>query len=250
VSELQHPNARSFELVADVYERARPEYPAEAVAWIVRELDLREGRTVLDLGAGTGKLTRALVQTGARVTAVEPGEAMLGELRRVLPDVEALLGGAEEIPLGDHSVDAVTVGQAFHWFRQDEAVPELHRVLRPGGAVALVWNSRDQTRPLQRRISELIKSLVPAGRPPVGHSANALEQSDLFGPVERHTFPFVQRLDADGVADRIASVSFVAAAPPDVRAELDRELREAVAAEGGVVDFAYVTEVYTSRAQA
>jgi len=250
VSELQHPNARSFELVADVYERARPEYPAEAVAWIVRELDLREGRTVLDLGAGTGKLTRALVQTGARVTAVEPGEAMLGELRRVLPDVEALLGGAEEIPLGDHSVDAVTVGQAFHWFRQDEAVPELHRVLRPGGAVALVWNSRDQTRPLQRRISELIKSLVPAGRPPVGHSAIALEQSDLFGPVERHTFPFVQRLDADGVADRIASVSFVAAAPPDVRAELDRELREAVAAEGGVVDFAYVTEVYTSRAQA
>jgi ubiquinone/menaquinone biosynthesis C-methylase UbiE len=250
VSELQHPNARSFELVADVYERARPEYPAEAVAWIVRELDLREGRTVLDLGAGTGKLTRALVQTGARVTAVEPGEAMLGELRRVLPDVEALLGGAEEIPLGDHSVDAVTVGQAFHWFRQDEAVPELHRVLRPGGAVALVWNSRDQTRPLQRRISELIKSLVPAGRPPVGHSANALEQSDLFGPVERHTFPFVHRLDADGVADRIASVSFVAAAPPDVRAELDRELREAVAAEGGVVDFAYVTEVYTSRAQA
>jgi ubiquinone/menaquinone biosynthesis C-methylase UbiE len=250
VSELQHPNARSFELVADVYERARPEYPAEAVAWIVRELDLREGRTVLDLGAGTGKLTRALVQTGARVTAVEPGEAMLGELRRVLPDVEALLGGAEEIPLGDHSVDAVTVGQAFHWFRQDEAVPELHRVLRPGGAVALVWNSRDQTRPLQRRISELIKSLVPAGRPPVGHSANALEQSDLFGPVERHTFPFVHRLDADGVADRIASVSFVAAAPPDVRAELDRELRETVAAEGGVVDFAYVTEVYTSRAQA
>jgi ubiquinone/menaquinone biosynthesis C-methylase UbiE len=250
VSELQHPNARSFELVADVYERARPEYPAEAVAWIVRELDLREGRKVLDLGAGTGKLTRALVQTGARVTAVEPGEAMLGELRRVLPDVEALLGGAEEIPLGDHSVDAVTVGQAFHWFRQDEAVPELHRVLRPGGAVALVWNSRDQTRPLQRRISELIKSLVPAGRPPVGHSANALEQSDLFGPVERHTFPFVHRLDADGVADRIASVSFVAAAPPDVRAELDRELREAVAAEGGVVDFAYVTEVYTSRAQA
>ncbi len=250
MSELQHPSARSFELVADVYERARPQYPAEAVAWIVGELDLREGRTVLDLGAGTGKLTRALVETGARVIAVEPGEAMLGELRRVLPDVEALLGGAEAIPLGDDSVDAVTVGQAFHWFRHDEAVPELHRVLRPGGAVALVWNSRDQARPLQRTISELIKPFIPAGRPPVGHSANALEQSDLFGPVEKRTFPFVQRLDADGVADRIASVSFVAAAPADVRAELDRKLREAVAAEGGIVDFAYLTEVYTSRARA
>ena len=249
MSELQHPSARSFELVADVYERARPEYPAEAVAWVVDELELREGRMVLDLGAGTGKLTRALVQTGARVIAVEPGEAMLGELRRVLPEVEALLGGAEAIPLGDKSVDAITVGQAFHWFRPEEAVPELHRVLRTGGAVALVWNSRDQARPLQRTISELIKPLVPEGRPPVGESANALERSDLFGPVERRTFPFVQRLDADGVADRIASVSFVAAAPADVRAELERKLREAVAAEGGTVDFAYLTEVYVSHAQ-
>jgi ubiquinone/menaquinone biosynthesis C-methylase UbiE len=248
VSELQHPNARSFELVADVYERARPEYPAEAVAWIADELALREGRTVLDLGAGTGKLTRALVQTGARVIAVEPGEAMLGELRRVLPEVEALAGGAEAIPLADASVDAVAVGQAFHWFRHDEAVPELHRVLRPGGAVALIWNSRDHRRPLQREISELIKPLIPAGRPPVGHSARVLEQSELFGPVVERTFPFVQQLDADSLADRIASVSFVAAAPDEVRAELDRKLRDAVAAQGGLVDFAYLTEVYVTHA--
>jgi ubiquinone/menaquinone biosynthesis C-methylase UbiE len=248
VSELQHPQSRSFELVADVYERARPEYPPEAVAWIVQELDLRAGRTVLDLGAGTGKLTRALVTTGAHLIAVEPGEQMLAELRRVLPDVEARLGGAEAIPLADDSVDAVTVGQAFHWFRQEQAVPELHRVLRAGGAVALIWNSRDQERPLQRELSELIRPFIPEGRPPVGHSVNALEESDLFGPVERRTFPFVQQLDADGVADRIASVSFVAAAPPEPRAELDRKLREIVAAKGGVVDFAYLTEVYVSRA--
>lgn len=248
MSELQHPQSRPFELVADVYERARPEYPAEAVAWIVQELDLRPGRTVLDLGAGTGKLTRALVPTGAQVIVVEPGEQMLAELRRVLPDVEARLGGAEAIPLADDSVDAVTVGQAFHWFRHDEAVPELQRVLRPGGAVALVWNSRDQERPLQRELSELIKPFVPEGRPPVGDSAKALARSDLFGAVERRAFPFAQQLDADGVADRIASVSFVAAAPPERRADLDRRLREIVAAEGGVVDFAYVTEVYVSRA--
>jgi ubiquinone/menaquinone biosynthesis C-methylase UbiE len=248
VSELQHPQSRSFELVADVYERARPEYPAEAVAWIVDELGLSEGRTVLDLGAGTGKLTRALVPTGARVIAVEPGEAMLGELRRVVPNVEGLLGGAEAIPLADHSVDAVTVGQAFHWFRTEEAVPELHRVLRPGGGVALIWNSRDQGRPLQREISDLIKPLIPPGRAPVGHSAKALEESELFGPVEERRFPLVQQLDADAVAARIASISFVAAAPPDTRAELDRKLRDVVAAEGGVVDFAYITEVFVSRA--
>ena len=247
MSELQHPQSRSFERVAEVYERARPEYPREAVAWIAEQLDLHDGRTVLDLGAGTGKLTRALLQTGAHVIAVEPGEAMLGELRRVLPDVEALLGGAEAIPLADDSVDAATVGQAFHWFRHDEAVPELHRVLRPGGAVALVWNSRDHNRPLQREISALIKPFVPPDRPPVGRSAQALESSELFGSVEKRTFPLVQRLDADAVSDRIASISFVAAAPDDVRAELDRKLREVVAAQGGVVDFAYLTEVYVSR---
>lgn len=248
MSELQHPQARSFERVADVYERARPEYPAEAVAWLNQQLDLRRGRTVLDLGAGTGKLTRALVRTGAHVVAVEPGEQMLAELRRVLPDVESRLGAAEAIPLADDSVDAVTVGQAFHWFRRDEALPELHRVLRPGGAVALIWNSRDHDRPLQREIGDLIKPLVPAGRPPVGESANELESSALFGPIERRTFPFSQRLDANGVADRIASISFVAAAPPERRAALDRKLREVVTAHGGVVDFPYRTEVYVSRA--
>jgi len=248
VSELQHPNSRSFELVADVYERARPEYPPEAVAWLAEQLGLGPGRTVLDLGAGTGKLTRALVPSGARVIAVEPGERMLAELRRAVPGVEALRGAAEAIPLGDDSVDAITVGQAFHWFRHDEAVPELHRVLRPGGSVALIWNSRDQERPLQRELSELIRPLMPPARPPVGHSVKALDESDLFGPVERRTFPFLQQLDADRLVDRIASVSFVAAAPADARAELERRLRDIVAAEGGSVEFAYLTEVYVSRA--
>jgi SAM-dependent methyltransferase len=248
VSDLQHPNSRSFELVADVYERARPEYPPEAVAWLAEKLGLAEGRSVLDLGAGTGKLTRALVPTGARVIAVEPGERMLAELRRAVPGIEARLGAAEAIPLPDESVDAITVGQAFHWFRHDEAVPELHRVLSSGGSIALIWNSRDQERPLQRDFSELIRPLLPPDRPPVGHSVKALEESELFGPVERRTFPFLQELDADGLVDRMASVSFVAAAAPDARAELERGLREIVAAEGGSVEFAYVTEVYVSRA--
>ncbi len=248
MSSQQHPDSRSFELVADKYERARPEYPPEAVAWIGEQLDLREGRTVLDLGAGTGKLTRALLGTGARVIAIEPGEAMLAELRRVLPDVEAVRGAAEAIPLDDDSVDAITVGQAFHWFRQDEALPELHRVLLPGGAVALIWNSRDQERQLQREITDLIKPFIPEGRPPVGDSARALDASNLFGPIEERGFRFSQELDADALVDRIASVSFVAAAPPERREGLERRLREVVAAQGGRVDFPYLTEVYVSRA--
>jgi SAM-dependent methyltransferase len=141
----------------------------------------------------------------------------------------------------------VTVGSAYHWFRHDEALPELHRVLRPGGAVALIWNAREGERPLQQEISELIKPLAPPDRPTAGRSATELAKSGLFGPVEQRGFPFVQRLDADGVADRIASVSYVAAAPAEQRAELDRKLREVVAAQGGVVDFPYVAEVYLSR---
>jgi SAM-dependent methyltransferase len=248
VSELQHPGARGFELVAGLYERARPAYPADAIAWIAEQLDLREGRTVLDLGAGTGKLTRALVDTGARVVAVEPGDAMRAELSRVVPGVEALRGAAEAIPLPDGSVDAAAVGQAFHWFRQAEAIPELHRVLRPGGALALVWNSRDQESELQREISDLIIPLVTSRRAVSARSSRSLEESELFGPLEERRFGFVDELDEDGLAERIASVSFVAAASAEVRHDVELRLRELVRRRGGRVDFAYVTGVYVSRA--
>ena len=234
--------------MADVYERARPEYPAEAVDWIAARLDLRPGRTVLDLGAGTGKLTRALIPTGVRVIAVEPGDAMRAELERAVPSAVALRGSAEAIPLGDDTVDAITVGQAFHWFRHDEAIPELHRVLRRGEAVALVWNSRDHDAPLHQEVGALIAPFVPADRPPSEHWQLALEESPLFGALERQRFPFSQTLDADALAERIASVSFVAAAPAKARQQLDAELRALAARLGGFVDFSYVTAVYVSPA--
>src|SRR5205807_4612798 len=110
------PDVRGFDRAAEIYERARPEYPPQAVTWLAERLDLRAGRTVVDLGAGTGKLTRALVATGARIVAVEP----LAEMRRVLegavPEAEALAGTAEAMPLPDAFADAVTVAAAFHWF--------------------------------------------------------------------------------------------------------------------------------------
>ncbi len=251
MSELQHPGSRAFELVADVYERARPEYPAEAVAWIADRLELRAGRTVLDLGAGTGKLTRALVATGANVIAVEPGKAMMAELVHAVPEAQAVQGAAEDIPLPDASVDAVTVGQAFHWFRHDEALPELHRVLRSQGGISLVWNSRDQDAPLQCDLTDLIARFFPPDRPggPGGGSwAQPLAESDLFEPLDERRFRFAQTLDADALVDRIASISFVAASPLEERLALEQRLREIVAANGGTVDFPYVTVVYVSRA--
>jgi ubiquinone/menaquinone biosynthesis C-methylase UbiE len=246
VSELQHPDARSFELVADLYERARPGYPQEAIDWVIGKLGIASTSTVLDLGAGTGKLTRALVETDARVIAVEPGDAMRAELERALPDVETLRGAAEAIPLPDRSVDCVAIGQAFHWFRHEEAMPELHRVLRPGGGLALLWNSRDPEAPVHQEISTLVSPFVPPDRS--GHDTwpKPLEQSRLFTQIEEAHFKFVQELDADALSARISSTSFVAAAPVEARRDLDLRLREVAERLGGVVAFPYVTNVYVS----
>lgn len=248
MSELQHPDSRPFELVADLYERVRPGYPPEAVRWIAERLDLRGGRIVLDLGAGTGKLTRALVETGAEVVAVEPGDAMRAELERVLPEVRTLRGSAESIPLPDGSVDAITVGQAFHWFRFDEALRELHRVLRSSGGVALTWNGRDPESRLQAEIKELLEPFVPSGRAHAQDTSRHLAESPLFHSFEQGTFRFVEELDADGLVGRIASISFVAGSTPEKRAELEHKLRALAARSGGVVEFPYVTDVYISRA--
>ena len=115
----------SFESVAELYERSRPAYAEDAVAWAAGRLGLGPGRRVLDLAAGTGKLTRQLLALGVDVVAVEPGDEMRGVLERVLPEVEVLAGRAEQIPLPDASVDAVAVGQAFHWFDPEPALAEM-----------------------------------------------------------------------------------------------------------------------------
>jgi SAM-dependent methyltransferase len=180
-----HPAAAGFARAADVYERARPEYPPEAVIWVADRLELRPGRVVVDVGAGTGKLTRLLVPTGARVVAIEPQEEMLAVLREAVPEAEALEGSAESLPLADGFAEAVTAASAFHWFEPSRALPEIARVLRPGGRLALVFNTRDPEDALQRELTEL---LVPHGirvswmrdlDPP-----RTLETSGLFEPPE------------------------------------------------------------------
>jgi SAM-dependent methyltransferase len=239
-----HPTAaRGFDAGAEAYERGRPGYPDAAVAWLTEGLGLRPGRTVLDLAAGTGKLTRQLVPIGARVIAVEPIEGMRQQLERVLPGIEALPGTAEHIPLADGSVDAVTVAQAFHWFRPEEAAAEIHRVLRPGGGLALIWNSRDVDDPLQ---IELDRILAPC-RGRLGEFPDwrqSLEASELFGPVEETTFRFEQLLDVDTLAERVHSISVIAALPDDERRAVLERVREAASGLEEPFAFRYVTEVF------
>jgi SAM-dependent methyltransferase len=142
--------------VAPDYERHRPEYPEEALRWAANRLGLEERARLLDVGAGTGKLTRGLVALGYEVVAVEPGGPMLEELRKAVPEAEVLEGSAEAIALPDACADAAFAAQAFHWFDRERAVPELHRLVRPGGGLALLWNWWDDRDPLQHELAELI----------------------------------------------------------------------------------------------
>src|SRR5437879_5536038 len=122
---------RGFDAGADAYERARPSYPADAVAWLVEHLKIGPGARVCDLAAGTGKLTRLLAPSSAELIAVEPVEGMSRHLRAAQPGVPVVAATAEALPFADGSLDAVTVAQAFHWFDADRAFGELARVLRP-----------------------------------------------------------------------------------------------------------------------
>jgi SAM-dependent methyltransferase len=232
-----HPATRGF-TEAERYERGRPDYPAAAVDAIVSELNLRAGRTVLDLGAGTGKLTRLLVPSGANVIAVEP----IREMREQLTGVVALAGTAERIPLTDGYVDAVTVAQAFHWFDADVALREIHRVLRTRGGVALIWNARDERDPLQAALSEIFDRYE--GDTPRRQNRNwktVLSDSGLFERTRRVLFPHVQQVDEQGVVDRVLSVSFMASLPVDERAEVERQVR---ALAKGATQLPYMTELY------
>jgi ubiquinone/menaquinone biosynthesis C-methylase UbiE len=237
----------AFERVAALYERVRPGYPEEAIAWLAEQLALGPGLIVLDLAAGTGKLTRELLGLGAKVVAVEPGDEMRAQLVKAVPEVEALAGTAEAIPLDEGSVDAVTVAQAFHWFRFGEALQEICRVLRPGGGLGLIWNERDPDDELQKRISELIDPFVPPGRPAVLQSGwrEAIEADPRFGSIEERAFSLLEELDADRVAARIATISFIASAPETERAELEPRLRVLIGA--GPIAYRSVTHAFVTK---
>jgi len=241
VTRIDPAAAVGFARAAEVYERARPSYPPDAVAWLAERCRLGPGRTVVDLGAGTGKLTRLLPATGARVIAVEP----IAEMRALITDVEAPEGTAEAIPLPDGTADTIVVAQAFHWFDHDRALPELHRVLSAGGRLGLIWNSRDLDDPLQGALEEL---LVPLRRRVSDQQSGAwrppLEASPLFGAVEEASFPFAQSFTADDLCERVASTSFVAAATPHEREELLARVRALTVGLEAPFPFRYRTDVY------
>jgi SAM-dependent methyltransferase len=236
--------AAGFGSAAEVYERARPSYPPEAIDWLFERTRTGPGDTIVDLGAGTGKLTRLLVPSGARVVAVEP----IPEMRALIDVGEAIDGTAEAIPMTDGSAALVTVAQAFHWFDLDRALPEIHRVLRTGGSLALVWNMRDLDDPVQRGVEDLLaahRGRITAQRE--GRWRAPLSASPLFGDSETETFRYEQQFTADDLVARVSSTSFVAAMDEAERRPLLDDVRALVAGRDEPFPFPYVTEVLVSR---
>jgi SAM-dependent methyltransferase len=229
--------ADGFGQDASAYERGRPQYPAAALDWLFAELGLDGRSRVLDLAAGTGKLTRGLVERAGEVVAVEPLDAMRAELGRVLPDVEALSGVAEAIPLPDASVAAVFSGEAFHWFDVDPALDEIRRVLAPGGGLAVLWNVAQWDAPWAHEVGEAIVR----HRDPRRHPFSEREYGTLdgrmrdradFTPMRLQSFDHEQRVTAGDQLAQVASCSFIASLPEAARAAALAEIADVLAAHG------------------
>jgi SAM-dependent methyltransferase len=245
-----YPAAQGFAAAPDAYDRGRPDYPAEAVRVLAGALGLRAGR-VLELGAGTGKLTRLLAPAGAVLLALEPVAAMRRKLAGNAPAAVVVAGVAEAIPLRAGSLDAVVAAQAFHWFDGPRALAEVHRVLRPGGRLALAWNVRDERVDWLRRLTEIIDP-YEAGAPRyrTGAWKAAFEAHPGFTPLALERFTHVQRAASEQVVDRVASISFIAALPAEPRAAVLADVRQLLAAHPQTagraeIEVAYRTDVFT-----
>ena len=248
-----HPVVRGFDRAAETYERGRPDYPAAVVRHLGRVLRLHRSTTVVDLGSGTGKFTRALAPLGAARVAVEPTEGMRRVFVRELPDVPVLAGTAEAIPLPDGFADAVVVAQAFHWFRPRPALREIARILRPGGGLGLVWNLRDESVDWSRRLGELIEgyrrsSEIPRSRERRWRSEFG-RRGGPFGPLFQKVFSYVQRAPRETFVDRVLSVSVIAILPAAEQRRVAAKVRAVLASDPAtrgrsVLTLPYRTDVY------
>jgi ubiquinone/menaquinone biosynthesis C-methylase UbiE len=219
--------ARGFEAGAASYELARPGYPDAAIQLLVDRLGIGAGTRVCDLAAGTGKLTRRLVELDADVVAIEPVAGMRAQLEQAVPGVKVLEGTAEAIPLDDASVDVVTVAQAFHWFDAPAALEEIARVLRPGGALAILWNERDEATPWVAEMSRIIRwHERTVSRYQHVAWADIVARSARFTPLQEETVPWDQPLTRELLGERVRSISYIATMPGPER---ERHVADVVA---------------------
>ncbi len=257
-----HPNVRGFDRAAAIYERARPDYPVAAIRHLGRVLALGPGSTVVELGSGTGKFTRAIASLGAARIAVEPTAGMRRVFEQTVPDVPVLEGTAERIPLPDAFADAVVCAQAFHWFRPRPALREIRRVLRPGGSLGIIWNTRDESVRWSRGLTEIVEAhrgSVPVWREATGGRYRRVVLPRAFAdpkvgftPLSHRAFRNVQEGTPSTFVERTLSVSSIAVLPASGQRDVARAVRSLLATDPetrgrGRLRLPYRTDVYWCR---
>jgi len=246
-----HPAAATgFAQAAATYANGRPDYPPGLEDWLRNTIALGPGKTVLDLGAGTGKFVPVLRSTGATLIAVEPVAAMRAQLAAAHPDVALYAGTAQAIPLPDASVDAVTCAQAFHWFATDAALAEIARVLKPGGVLALVWNVRDTRHDWVLRLSEIIDAHEDDAPRYRSGAWRKRFPNPAFSELPEQCWPYTHKGAAETViVNRSLSISFIAALPAAARATVANDIRALIAATPELardpVSVPYITRGFT-----
>jgi SAM-dependent methyltransferase len=249
-----HPVAGTgFALGAEVYATSRPGYPTEVDGWLRDRLGIGPGSVVAEVGAGTGKFTPALIAAGPEVIAVDPVPEMLAQLSAALPEIRTVVAPAQKLPFADSSIDAIVCATAFHWFATAETLAEFRRVLRPGGALGLIWNTRDASVPWVAQLSEItnrhqgdaIRETSNAWRAPFPAPGFTTLYETLMRYAHRGT-------PEDVIVGRTLSTSFIAALPDDTKADVVEQVRTLIAATPELagqaeVAFPYVTAAYDCR---
>ncbi|HET6849182.1 MAG TPA: methyltransferase domain-containing protein [Gaiellales bacterium] len=251
------PLAEAFSGAADRYDRGRLAYLPEPIDWAWETLGLGADATVVDLAAGTGKLAVQLAGRAGRLIAVEPLDGMRRVLSRQAPEAEVIDGTAERMPLPDGAVDAVFVGEAFHWFDGDRALPEIHRVLRSRGGLVMIWNTGEwHDQPWSEEVFDRIDrepkpDVRPENRPWTGLWRRFFEDTPLFDPLQMESFPHVVHTDVEGFVLMVSTWSFVAALPDEARERLADDLTRIITDRIGTDQLALHlrTEVYLTRAR-
>ena len=246
-----HADAQQgYSVEPQTYARGRPEYPAELLPWLQDSLGITAGKVVVDLGAGTGKFTRLLLQTGAEVIAVEPVEAMRAQFGKMQPQAKILVGTAEAIPIETATVDALVCAQAFHWFATEAALAEFHRVLKRGGRLGLIWNVRDESVDWVAAITGIITPYE--GDVPRFYRGDWRKPftGRYFTPPEKTTSRYQHVGTAQEVIlDRCLSISFIATLPTKEKAKVIDQLNTLIASHpalrgGNSIAFPYRIEAY------
>ncbi|MDM1780745.1 class I SAM-dependent methyltransferase [Acinetobacter indicus] len=247
-----HPAAQQgFSAAAELYQQVRPDYPADLSHWLAATLSLPEDAHLLDLGSGTGKFIPSLRPLGSRITAIDPVPEMLNQLQQAHPDIHTLEGLSHQLPLPDHSVNAVFCAQSFHWFAHLDTLKDIYRVLKPQGYLVLVWNQHDIEIDWVKALADYIAPLE--GKTPRFHHGQwqeVFKQQNLFQPYAETHMQHVQHGPVEQVVSkRLLSTSFIAAMPETQRQQLKQKFEQMIEQyttkqAHDLIDFPYRTYVY------